>query len=305
MEFYNPQYLSDAFQIIDEHGSKLKICSGMTHLLRFYPNFPEGVREGLHDVLHVGDVIGLSDYREENGKYMIGSTVRIADMATDTYLARYAPSIIDAAYSTSTPQIRNRRTIGGEIAWGSYHSPLVATLLALEAKVRVRKMADDQKQAREETYALSEFYDGERERQTESGLIVHRKARINSHDLILKVILPKDSLHRTGTFSFFRALMPKISTENSGIVVAVRGIAQNGMIHSAQLVASGVWMNSMIEPLPLEGVKMNDAHVYEKLYSYCERYPFDKFRRSGPSGSQLGLIVFGLLKEGFAGLLGR
>jgi uncharacterized protein YwgA len=71
------------------------------------------------------------------------------------------------------------------------------------------------------------------------------------------------------------------------------------------MVASGAWLWTLKARLPLEGVKMSDLYIYEKLYSFCDRYSFDKFRREGPSGSQLGLIVFGLLKEGFTHLLGR
>jgi len=305
MEFHNPQTLSEALSVIDKYAPKIKICAGTTHLLRFYNQFPEGLDVEVENIVHVGDIPGLSDLREEMNRYCIGAAIKITDIATDSYLARYAPSIIDAAYASTTPQVRNRRTVGGEIAWGSYHSPLIATLLSLQAKVRVRKYDPVAKQAREDTFELSEFYSGEREREYEGAKFVGRKPRIETHDLILRVAIPRDSLHKPGTFSFFRALTPKISTENPGVVVAVKGVAVNGVIHSAQFVASGVWMKSLIEDLPLEGVKMNDAQIFKILYSFCARYPFDRFRRSGPSGHQLGLVVFGLLKEGFSGLLGR
>ena len=138
MEFHNPQYLSEAYELLDKRGHELKVCAGMTHVLRFYPSFPKALDKQYKGVQHIGDLEALSECREEYERYVIGATTRIAALERDIYLQRYAPALIDAAQSTSTPQIRNRRTVGGEVAWGSYHSPLVATLMALDASARVR-----------------------------------------------------------------------------------------------------------------------------------------------------------------------
>jgi len=306
MEFISPKYLTEAFEILDEKGGELKICAGLTHILRFYSDFPEELSNFYKGVLHIGDMTPLAECREESGRYSIGAVTKIAALEADAYLARYAPSVLDAAHSTSTPQIRNHRTVGGEIAWGSYHSPLITTFMALKAKVRIRLRSSRGQAGREENIELVDLYDGEIERSsTGGGQHTSRNARTKSQDLILKFILPSEVLHMPGAFSFFRALTPKISTENSGVVLAVSGVAQNGVIHSASMVASGLWIGTLEAKLPLEGVKMSDAHIFERLYAFCDRYSFDRYRREGPSASQLGLVVFGLLKEGFSGLLGR
>lgn len=307
MEFLSPRYLADVHEVLDRDESHWKICAGMTHVLRFYSKFPEGLAGHVKGILHVGDMAALSECREELGRYVVGATSRIASLQSDPYLARYAPALIDAAQATSTPQIRNQRTVGGEIAWGSYHSPLIATLLALQAKVRVRWRGEKGTAGHEDVMELSEFFESQRERVTPGGKkLICRGVKLRSHDLIEKIVLPQEILHRTGSFSFFKALNPKISTENSGVVVAVSGVAQNGVIHSAHMVASGLWMWTLSARLPLEGVRMSDAHIFEKLYAFCDRYSFENVRREeGPSGNQLGLVVFGLLKEGFSGLLGR
>ncbi len=304
MEFLSPKYLSEAYEILDKQGDQLKVCGGMTHLLRFYKNFPTELGDRFKGFLHVGDLEGLSECQEENGRFVLGSTARISSLAEDPYLARYAYAVLEAARVTSTPQIRNRRTLGGELAWGSYHSPLIAALLALEAKVKIRSRGKGGAVGREEILSLEDLYIGETERQAVDGgeNLVTRKVKTESQDLILRVVLPN---HQPGAFSFFRALSPKIQTENSGVVVAVSGAAQNGTILHARMVASGIWMKTMQEVLPLDGTRMSDTHIYERLYTFCDRFAFDKLRRSGPPGNQLGLIVFGLLKEGFSHLLGR
>lgn len=303
IEFLNPKYLSDAFDRIDKSGNQIKICSGMTHLLRFYSNFPEEFSGKYKAIMHVGDLNALAECHEEHGNYSLGATCRISSLEKDSYLMRYAPSIVDAAKVTSTPQIRNRRSLGGEIAWGAFHSPLIVSLMALDAEIRVRFRGSP---GREETMDLEKFYDGTLERKNSEGrTLINRKARSESQNLVLKLMLSERRLRRPGNFEFFRALQPKISTENSGVVVAVSGYQHNGIIQEAQMVAAGCWMWNLKTKLPLEGVRMTDVNIYEKLYAFCERYSFDKARREGPSGGQLGLIVFGLLKEGFGALLGH
>lgn len=306
MEFVNPHYLSEVYEAMDSRGAELKICAGMTHVLRFYSRFPRELEPRYKGVLHVGHLEALRECREEYKRYIIGATARICDLEVDPFILRYAPAIASAAKSTSTPQIRNRRTVGGELAWGAYHSPLIVTLSALEAQVRVRFRAQGSEAGREELMDIDRFYVGERERIGYDGKkLSTRSARTSSENLLMKVILPEDSLHRAGGFNFFRELKPKISTENSGIVLCVSGYAQGGVIQSAQLVASGLWIWPLKVRLPLEAVKMQEHVIYERLHSFCERYSLEKFRREGPPVPQLSLVLFGLLKEGFSQLLGR
>lgn len=306
LEFISPQYLNEVYELLDKRGQELKICAGMTHLLRFYPQFPNEIAGDYKGILHVGHLAALSESREEAGRYIIGATSPIGNFMKDPYIARYAPALVDAAYATSTPQVRNRRTVGGEIAWGSYHSPLISTLLALDAHVRVRYRGQNGQPGYEENIELNDFYAGKQTRISKSGRqMVNREPKTKSQNLIVKVVLSEEKLHRSGSFSFFRALTPKLSTENSGVVIAVSGVVQNGVIQQARLVASGLWIWTLQERLPIEGIRMSDSALYEKLYSFCDRYSLDSYRREGPSAAQLGMVIFGLLKEGFAGLLGR
>lgn len=300
MIFESPKFLDEALKMMDSAEKPLKICAGMTHVLRFYEHFPKDLDQRFSGVLHVGNVASLGELRDEGEKYALGATTRISQLAVDAYLNRYAPAVADAARLTSTPQVRNRRTVGGELAWGSFHSPLITALLAFDAHVKVRWKGKPEQAGREELIDLSDFYEGEWEREDRAKT---RKPKTLSTNLLMKVAIPRAAMHRPGAFSFFRALAPKISTENSGVVLSVRGLVNNGMIQEARVVASGRWLSTMDETLPLSGVRMSDAFIFEKLYSFCERYSFEKVRRMGPVPDQLGLVVFGLLKEGFSSLL--
>lgn len=305
MKFWSPQYLSEAFDILDSSEGSIIIGAGMTHLLRFYPELPNGLEDGVEGLLHIGEIQGLAESKEELGKYHLGAGLRIFDLESDMFLARYLPAIWEAARQTSTPQIRNRRTLGGEIVWGSYHSPLVAGLLSYDAQVKIRRAKDSTGRSQDLSISLQEFYQDSVERRNAYGHInMCRRSALQSKDLLLKICIPEEDYRRPGSFGFFRALTPKISTENPGVVISVRGVAQNGTLVWARMVASGLWMHTLRDDIPLEGTKLRPANFFEKLYHWCERYPFEPYRRSGPSGKQLGLVVFGLLKEGFSSMIG-
>lgn len=277
----------------------------MTHLLRFYNEFPRGVEDTMAGALYIGELASLAESKEDHQAYHLGSTMTLSSMIEDLQLARYAPAVWDAARVTSTPQIRNTRTLGGELAWGSYHSPLIASLLAYDARLKIRRPAAEGMPAKEEAVELSDFYEDELERDNSQGRqLICRQANLATRDLILKVCIPSKTYQSQGSFSFVRILTPKISTENSGVVVAVRGLAQGGSLVKAQFVASGQWMSSVKDEIPLEGTSLKPAVFFEKLYQFCERYPFGHYRRQGPSEGQLGQIVFGLMKEGFSQYLG-
>lgn len=301
-QFYNPKYLVEAFDLLDRHSDSVVIAGGMTHLLRFYPDFPRssGGSEDLAEaVLHVGDLLALSECKEEIGKFSLGSTARVSYLAQEDFLARHIPAVWEAAIQTSTPQIRNRRTLGGELVWGSYHSPLITSLLAYDSEVRIRRASTPDVMAHEESFDLLHFYEESLERELPRGeKLICRKSLIAPRDLVIKVSIPEKHYKQNGHFSFFRSLTPKISTENPGVVVAVRGAIQNGTLLYAKFVASGPWMWTLREDLPLEGTKAKASVLFEKLYQFCDRYSFDSYRREGPSSAQLSLMVFGLLKEG-------
>lgn len=297
--------MQECLEILDGQSDSIVLCAGMTHLMRFYTEFPEGSSHPPDGVLYLGKVQSLSETREETGKLSIGSTCKLSELETHDFLVRHCPGIWQAAAATSTPQIRNMRTVGGELAWGSFHSPLIASLLAYDAEVRVRRVARDSTMAFEETMDLLDFYDGHLTRDNLKGRTLQcRKARLSPRDLVIKVSIPENSFRRPGSFGFFRSLKPKISTENPGLVVAVRGIAQSGSLARAQVVVAGPWIETLKVELPLEGSKLRPNVFFEKLYQFCDRFPFHKARRSGPEADQMGLMIFGLMKDGFAGYMG-
>lgn len=82
------------------------------------------------------DIVGVPDLRTvaaSDGVLRIGALVRHADLLRDPLVARHAPLIVRAAAHIAHPAIRNRGTIGGNLAHADPASEQPACMVALGA----------------------------------------------------------------------------------------------------------------------------------------------------------------------------
>lgn len=86
------------------------------------------------------DLAGIATLRGvmlEDGALRIGALTRHADMLTHPLIAAHAPLLREAAPHVAHPAIRNRGTIGGNIALADPASEFPAMLLAMDARVEI------------------------------------------------------------------------------------------------------------------------------------------------------------------------
>ena len=129
-QFYSAKSLSDALGFLAEKGDRTRTLAGGTDLI---PALREEIsRPGF--VLNILEIEGLNGVREENHGLRIGSTTPHAQLAESDLLKKYCSSLVQAAGSIGGPLIRNRGTIGGNIANASPAADLASTLLSLDAE---------------------------------------------------------------------------------------------------------------------------------------------------------------------------
>jgi len=80
---------------------------------------------------------GFDHMETAAAKLILGAGVTVARLATDDRIARFAPVLAQAARVFGSPQIRNRATLGGNVANGSAAADLTPALLAAGAVVRL------------------------------------------------------------------------------------------------------------------------------------------------------------------------
>ncbi|MEE8566240.1 MAG: xanthine dehydrogenase family protein subunit M [Candidatus Bipolaricaulota bacterium] len=105
------------------------------------------------------NIAGLDELRGvhvEDGYVVVGSAVTIADLKHNVLIAKHGQALRQAATVFANPLIRNRATIGGNLAYGSPAADAAPPLLVLGAKVEL--LSKDTKR----TVPLKEFITGVR-----------------------------------------------------------------------------------------------------------------------------------------------
>ena len=86
-------------------------------------------------VIDINNISGLSHIREEQGVVKIGALTREAEIEHSTLLRQHFPIFADVSKLIADPQVRNRGTIGGNLAHGDAANDHPAVMLALDATV--------------------------------------------------------------------------------------------------------------------------------------------------------------------------
>jgi carbon-monoxide dehydrogenase medium subunit len=130
-DYHAPTTLPEAIALLARHGDAAKVLSGGQSLLPLLK-----LRLGqVEHLVDIGRIPGLEYIREEAGVLRIGGRTREAALeASDLIRARY-PILLDTAQVIADPLVRNRATVGGNLAHGDPGNDHPATMLALGAEV--------------------------------------------------------------------------------------------------------------------------------------------------------------------------
>jgi len=129
--YESPNTLKEAISLLEKYGEEAKILSGGHSLipmmkLRFAS--PEYV-------IDINGIPGLSYIKEEGGNVKLGGLTREAEIEHSELLKKHFPIFSDVTKLIADPQVRNRGTIGGNLAHGDAANDHPAAMLALNATV--------------------------------------------------------------------------------------------------------------------------------------------------------------------------
>jgi aerobic carbon-monoxide dehydrogenase medium subunit len=149
-DYHAPSTLSDAIALLTRLGPDAKIMTGGQSLLPLLK-----LRLGqVSDLVDLGRVPGLEYIKEEAGFLKIGGGTREATLERTEIIASKYPILLDTARVIADPLVRNRATIGGNLAHGDPANDHPATMLALGASVVARGPKG------ERTIPVGEFFKG-------------------------------------------------------------------------------------------------------------------------------------------------
>jgi aerobic carbon-monoxide dehydrogenase medium subunit len=133
-EYHVPQTLDEAIALLARLGEGAKILAGGQSLLpamRFRLASPEV----LVDINRLRDL----SYVEERGDHLaIGALTREHQLEESPVVARSYPLLLDTARVVADPLVRNRATVGGNLAHADPANDHPATMLAYDATIAAR-----------------------------------------------------------------------------------------------------------------------------------------------------------------------
>ncbi len=134
LEIFQPRSVKEASEIIRERGPGGHLLAGGTDLIIAIKE--KGlVPKYLVDLKRIPS---LSDIREQaDGGLAIGAMTTMREVETSPIIGKRYPFLAQSAAEVGSIQIRNRATIGGNMANATPSADVAPSLLALEANARV------------------------------------------------------------------------------------------------------------------------------------------------------------------------
>jgi len=145
-EYSTPATLEEALHLIAD-GERKILAGGMSliPLMKLRLAAPD-------HVVDLGRVPGLNYISESGGTVRIGATATHHEIEASPVIRGKAPLLAEAASHIGDTQVRNRGTLGGSIAHADPAADYPASLVALEAQIRLVSAKTDR------TVAASEFF---------------------------------------------------------------------------------------------------------------------------------------------------
>jgi carbon-monoxide dehydrogenase medium subunit len=280
-EFLRPRSVEEASAMLLQHGEGARALAGGTSLVLL---MRQRLAEPTH-LVHLGNIDELRGIRiDDAGQLRVGAIVTHTEIAAHAAIRERFPVIAAMAAKVANSQIRNVATLGGNLCYGDPASDPPTCLVALGARVRVRRGGNERE------IELDRFFKGYYENTLEPG------------DVLVEVIVPP--LPREGAALYSRF----VTTPAEGrplAAVALRAVGQ-GVWTDVRLVLGAVVPAPARVPdaeRHLTGRKLTPDVLAEAAeLAVRELEPIDDFRSSGAYRRDVTRVTARRLLERAAGL---
>lgn len=173
--------VGNALELLAAHGDKAKVLSGGQSLMPAM-NLRLISPELIVDIGEIRELRGIA----RRGEILsIGALTRHVDLLKSPEIAAHSPLLTKAVAHVAHPAIRNRGTIGGNLAHADPASELPACMLALDATIVVRSRTGERR------IAAEDFFEG-----------IYETA-LSADELLVAVELPMTRKNATHFFHEF------------------------------------------------------------------------------------------------------
>ncbi|MBD3233982.1 MAG: xanthine dehydrogenase family protein subunit M [candidate division Zixibacteria bacterium] len=229
----NPTTLDEALETLNG-CNVMPIAGGTDLLVKFY----EVYGKSLPKLVVLDGLIPLHEIKTENDRISLGPLVTFSEIENSPELRKAAPQLVQAASVAGSVQIRNRATIGGNIANGSPSGDLIPPLYVLNAELELSSVNGRR------SIPIDKFFKG-------PGITVLEK-----NELITSI-----SFDKTFENGFFLRLATRKALAISKVSVAANYSMQNGTITNVRIALGAVAPTVIRAPRTeeyLSGKELND-----------------------------------------------
>ena len=131
-DLLKPSSLDEALEMLSAAPGAMPIAGG-TNLI---PDLRKGTYSP-ETVVDISELPQLCCIRRQEGSLLIGGAVRIAELLEDPMVAEEAPILVEMARSFANVLIRNRATVGGNLANAAPCCDSAPAFLVLDAEVEL------------------------------------------------------------------------------------------------------------------------------------------------------------------------
>ena len=181
-EFYQPATLAEASRLLRENGPGGRFLAGGTDLVIAMKE------KGLLPkyIVDLKRVPGLSGIREDNdGTITIGALTTMYAVETSPVITKKYPFLAQSAAEVGSIQIRNRATIGGNMANATPSADVAPSLIALNATAKIVSTSG------ERTVPMEEFFRGPGQN------------AMNADEILTEITIPKTGPQLVGEYIKF------------------------------------------------------------------------------------------------------
>lgn len=266
-----PTSLNEVLQILADKPGTRPIAGGTDLLVQFHKEphleqlkanpVPVSHKNKKVNLVELSNVKELQGIEATNNHVEIGPCTTHAEIAIDAIINQYFPMLAQAVSQIGSPQIRNRGTIGGNIAHASPSADSVPPLMVLKTEIMLSSLNDERK------ILLKNFFRGPGE------------TILNPDEIISKIILP---LPRPNTVQFYRRIAARKVHACAKVSVAFCAVFENGILTDVRIALGAVAPTVILATEAaqiLEGQKLTIALIEQAAQkAMIESNPIDDIR---------------------------
>jgi CO/xanthine dehydrogenase FAD-binding subunit len=211
-DYVMPKTIDDALALLKEDQGMARLLAGGTDLIPQLKQRAINVPKYLIDLKAIKGLDAVS-YDEQTG-LKIGSLTTISAIEQSPVIRKHFPSIVQAASSMASPQIRNRGTFAGNICNAVPSADSAPVLLTLEATVKIKS------QKGERIVPIDRFFTGPCE------------TILQSDEIVLEIAVPKPSPTNR---AIYLKLAPRHSMDLAIVGVAAYGVNIDGICKDVRI----------------------------------------------------------------------